>query len=115
MLPGKIFSGSDDLRVGLSFSFKKNFPSSFNYRFVLLLTALAGAVETGSYVARTSLEHLSLPLFPNAGITGMLHQALWGILNVISPHKFIGSGTTRRCDFVGMALLEEVQHCRGGL
>lgn len=115
MLPGKIFSGSDGLRVGLSFSFKKNFPSSLNYRFILLLAALAGAVETGSYVARTSLELLSLPLSPNAGSTGMLHQTLCGSLNVISPHRFMGSGTIRRCDFVGMALLEEVQHCRGGL
>ena len=40
-----------------------------------------------------------------------------GSLNVTGPHILIGSGTIRRCGFVdvGMALLEEVCHCRGGL
>ena len=37
-------------------------------------------------------------------------------LNVFGPHKFIGSGTTRKCDFVrvDMVLLEEVYHCGDG-
>lgn len=40
-----------------------------------------------------------------------------GSLNVIGPHKLIGSDTIRRCHLVGvgMALLEDVCHCRGGL
>lgn len=38
-------------------------------------------------------------------------------LNVIGPHNLIGSVTIRRCGFVGvgMALLEEVYYCGGGL
>ena len=40
-----------------------------------------------------------------------------GSLSVIGPHNLIGSGTIRRCGFVGvgMALLEEVCDCEGGL
>ena len=38
-------------------------------------------------------------------------------LNIIAPHTLIESGTLRRCVFVGVgvALLEEVHHCGGGL
>ena len=38
-----------------------------------------------------------------------------GSLNVIDPHKLIGSGIIRRCDLigVGVALLEEMRHCGG--
>ena len=37
-------------------------------------------------------------------------------LNVIGPHNLTGSGTIRRCSFVevGVTLLEEVCHCKGG-
>lgn len=47
----------------------------------------------------------------------MLMGVEFGSLNVIGPHKLIGTGSIRRCDFiqVGMALLEEVCHCGGGL
>ena len=40
-----------------------------------------------------------------------------GSLNVIGSHKLIGSGTIRTCGpvKVGVALLEEVCHCGGGL
>ena len=36
-----------------------------------------------------------------------------GSLNVIGSHNLIGSGTIRRCGFVGvgMTLLEEMCHC----
>ena len=39
-----------------------------------------------------------------------------GSLNVVDSHNLIGSGTIRRCDFVGtgMTLLEEVCHCGAG-
>ena len=42
---------------------------------------------------------------------------LSGSLNAIGLHRPIGSGTIRTCGFVevGMALLEEVCHCGGGL
>ena len=40
-----------------------------------------------------------------------------GSLNAIGLHNLIGSGTVRRRGFVGMgmALWEEVHHCRGKL
>ena len=40
-----------------------------------------------------------------------------GSMNVIGCHYLIGRGTTRRCGFteMGVALLEEVCHCGGGL
>ena len=40
-----------------------------------------------------------------------------GSLNVIGPHNLIGSGIIRKCGFVGVgiALLEEVCQCGGGL
>ena len=40
-----------------------------------------------------------------------------GSLNVIGPHKLIGSGTIRRCGLagVGMVMSEEVCHCGGRL
>lgn len=46
-----------------------------------------------------------------------LPEDLCGGLNVIGPHKPIGSGTIRRCSFVeaGVALLEEVRHYGGRL
>ena len=41
---------------------------------------------------------------------------LCGSLNVMGPPKIVGSGSTRKCSFVGIgvALLEKVFHCRGG-
>ena len=46
----------------------------------------------------------------------MVFDKVCDSLNVIGPYKLIGSGITRRCGFVGvgMALLEEVCHCRVG-
>ena len=40
-----------------------------------------------------------------------------GSLNVIAPHKLIGSGVIRRYSLVGVgvALLQEVCHCGNGL
>ena len=40
-----------------------------------------------------------------------------GSVAVVGPHMPIGSGTIRRHSFVGVgvALLEEVSHCGGGL
>ena len=54
-------------------------------------------------------------------LTSQLHSPQnfpnYGSLNVIDLHRFIGSGVHRRCGFVavGMALLEEVCYCEGGL
>lgn len=55
-----------------------------------------------------------------AGMTCYVHvkcHTVCGGLNVICLHKLIRSGMIRRCGFVGMgvALLEEMCPCRGGL
>ena len=45
------------------------------------------------------------------------HGMECGRLNVIDPHNLIGSGTVRRCGFVGVGivLLEEACHCENRL
>ena len=53
------------------------------------------------------------PLNTHANMYKLIYR---GSLNVIGPHKIIGSGPTRRYDLfeIGMAFLEEVCHSGGG-
>lgn len=45
----------------------------------------------------------------------MLPLKFCGSLNVVGPQKLLGSGTIRKCGFVGEGMvLEEVSHCEWG-
>lgn len=90
---------------------------TINSSYTLLTMLLNGSLKSTTNSLSPVITSLVVqPLIKKCRFSSM-ESVLYscGNLNVICPHKPIGSGTIERCDFgVCMTLLEKVSHSRGG-